>query len=304
VAQIVPSSYRRPGELPNGTKQFQPDGSVACVYDNAGNLHIVWTNFLAVGDVSNNPVLNYQIDAPLMYWSAATGIVDITPSVHDTTIAKPANNFGNLITQPDIGVDANNNPYIIFQQLISEQDSALLYYQHVYGTGSPDGGVTWTEPKDITPGTEFDASFASLADLVDDNLHLTYFSDPLAGNAVRTNHPVIPVAVMYYQYPAIDLTTGVREVPGLLPDAYRLDQNYPNPFNPTTKIQYSIPASSFVTLKVFDVLGREIATLVNGEQGGGSYSADFNATNLADGPYFYRIQAGNFSETKKMMLLK
>jgi hypothetical protein len=293
-----------PGELPTGTTQYQPDRTVACTYDNYGNLHVVWANFLAVGDASNNPELFYQIDAPLSYWSAAAGVVEITPTVHDTSIVKPASQFGNLVTQPDIGVDGNDNPYIIFQQQISEQDTAGVYYQHIYATGSPDGGMTWNEPKDITPGTGFDASFGSMATLVDDNIHLTYFCDPLAGSGIRANHPIIPVTVMYLSHSAVDLTTGVREVPGVQPQAFRLGQNYPNPFNPATKIQYSIPASSFVTLKVFDVLGREVATLVNGEQGAGSYSADFDATNLADGPYFYRIQAGNFSETKKMMLLK
>jgi len=85
---------------------------------------------------------------------------------------------------------------------------------------------------------------------------------------------------------------------------FNVFQNFPNPFNPTTTIKYQIPELSFVTIKVFDVLGSEIATLVNEEKPIGSYEVEFNATSLPSGIYFYRIQAGRFVETKKMILLK
>jgi photosystem II stability/assembly factor-like uncharacterized protein len=83
-----------------------------------------------------------------------------------------------------------------------------------------------------------------------------------------------------------------------------LKQNYPNPFNPTTKINYQIPELSFVTLKVYDVLGNEIATLVSEEKPAGSYEVEFSAMGLPSGIYFYKLQAGSFIETKKMVLLK
>ena len=83
-----------------------------------------------------------------------------------------------------------------------------------------------------------------------------------------------------------------------------LSANYPNPFNPTTKIKYSIPKQSLVTLKVYDDLGKQVQTLVNEVKSIGNYEVNFNASNLASGVYFYRLQAGNFIQTKKMMLLK
>ncbi len=89
-----------------------------------------------------------------------------------------------------------------------------------------------------------------------------------------------------------------------LPDNFTLAQNYPNPFNPATTIKYSIAKQSNVTLKVYDVLGNEIATLVDEEKSTGVYEINFNASNLASGIYFYKIQAGNFVETKKMILLR
>ena len=85
---------------------------------------------------------------------------------------------------------------------------------------------------------------------------------------------------------------------------YGLEQNYPNPFNPSTKIKFSIPEIGHVTLKVYDVLGNEIATLVNEEKQAGSYEIKFDATQLSSGIYFYKLQAGDFVETKKMILLR
>ena len=87
-------------------------------------------------------------------------------------------------------------------------------------------------------------------------------------------------------------------------NSYSLSNNYPNPFNPVTTIKYIIPQRSFVTIKVYDVIGNEIRTLVNEEKPMGTYETEFNATSLSSGVYFYRIQAGDFAQTKKMILLK
>ncbi len=86
--------------------------------------------------------------------------------------------------------------------------------------------------------------------------------------------------------------------------SFILSQNYPNPFNPTTTINYAIPKSSFVTIKVYDLLGNEVAALVSGMKASGNYKVEFNASKLSSGVYFYRIQAGSFVKTKKLILLK
>ena len=105
----------------------------------------------------------------------------------------------------------------------------------------------------------------------------------------------------------LDFVTGVDNENNLVSN-FSLEQSYPNPFNPTTTIKYSIPNSSIVTLKVYNVLGNEVAELVNEEKAAGNYDIDFNASSaaggLASGVYFYKIQAENFVETKKMLLLK
>jgi hypothetical protein len=96
---------------------------------------------------------------------------------------------------------------------------------------------------------------------------------------------------------------SVEEIPGN-PQSYSLEQNYPNPFNPSTKIRFSIPEQGLVTLKVFNLLGEEVASLINTEMSAGSYEADFKGTEISSGIYFYTLTAGNFVSTKKMILLK
>jgi hypothetical protein len=88
------------------------------------------------------------------------------------------------------------------------------------------------------------------------------------------------------------------------PKEFKLEQNFPNPFNPTTKIQYQLPQDAKVTLKVYDILGSEVATLVNEEQEAGYKEIQFNGSNIASGMYVYRLQASNYISTKKMMVVK
>ena len=102
--------------------------------------------------------------------------------------------------------------------------------------------------------------------------------------------------------------TDVNDSKNPIPTEYKLEQNYPNLFNPSTKISWQSPIGSWQTLKVYDVLGNEVATLVNEYRSAGSYEVEFKSTvgsnQLANGVYFYRLQAGDYAETKKMVLLK
>ena len=116
------------------------------------------------------------------------------------------------------------------------------------------------------------------------------------GYAVTANGAMLKVT---------DVVTEVSAVNSIVPSEYSLEQNYPNPFNPTTTINFSIPKSSIVSLKVYDALGKEVATLVNEFKNAGNYSADFTATsNLTSGIYFYTLTSENFTSTKKFMLVK
>ena len=120
---------------------------------------------------------------------------------------------------------------------------------------------------------------------------------------VRTTGSARPALFWLAQYIANN-PMGVGETISGIPSNYRLEQNFPNPFNPTTNIRYTIAKTSRVSLKVFDILGREVRALVNTVQAPGQYTVTLNAQALGSGVYFYRLNAGTFNETKKLMLLK
>ncbi len=104
--------------------------------------------------------------------------------------------------------------------------------------------------------------------------------------------------------PSIEITVDVEKEDNFAPSQFSLAQNYPNPFNPVTKINFSIPQTEEVTLKVYDLLGNEVATLINGEYSAGNYKVTFDGSNLSSGVYFYTLKAGSISATKKLVLMK
>jgi N-acetylneuraminic acid mutarotase len=99
-------------------------------------------------------------------------------------------------------------------------------------------------------------------------------------------------------------TVDVEKQTTVVPTQYELSQNYPNPFNPTTTIRFSVPTSTLLSLKVYNILGQEVATLAEGLHAAGTYNVKWDASNFATGVYFYRLQSNNFAETKKLLLLK
>lgn len=150
---------------------------------------------------------------------------------------------------------------------------------------STNGGLNWTTmtTSGITGITNFD--FVRVGTTV-------------YGYAVTTSGAVIKMS---------ETVTGIESnaVNSVIPIDYKLEQNYPNPFNPTTNINFSLPKSSNVTLKVYDALGKEVATLVDEFRTAGNYTSEFNATsNLTSGIYFYTLTSENFTSTKKLMLVK
>ncbi len=123
----------------------------------------------------------------------------------------------------------------------------------------------------------------------------------IAGGYSAFNNKIVFALARYNSFKITGIENQVSQE---IPSSFLLEQNYPNPFNPSTNIKFVIPKSSFVNLKVYDILGREIATLVNEEKTAGNYKVTFDAKNLASGIYFYRLKAGNYLSVKKMILLR
>jgi len=180
-----------------------------------------------------------------------------------------------------------------------------------YLTYSTNGGETWNEPQKFTPDEPLlDWKYIStpptypVLDVIPYQstiLHFVLQADSLEGNS----NPLILNAQYYhasYETLILDIWNAVENELQFF--NFKLEQNYPNPFNPSTKITYQLPVTGFVTLKVYDVLGKEIATLVNQDKSAGSYEVQFNAAEFPSGIYFYTLKAGDFTQTRKMILLK
>lgn len=105
-------------------------------------------------------------------------------------------------------------------------------------------------------------------------------------------------------YGDTSMLVGINQISTEIPDQFSLFQNYPNPFNPSTKIRFALPKNEFVNLKVYDVLGKEVETIINEELNTGTFEVDWNSVNYPSGVYYYKLSAGDYSETKKMVLIK
>lgn len=150
---------------------------------------------------------------------------------------------------------------------------------------SVNNGLTWTsmQTAGVTGLNHFDFNKV-------DNI--------ICGYAVSSSGSVIKLQ------DSVLLLTNTKSITSEIPSDFKLYQNYPNPFNPTTNIKYQVAKNNFVTLKVYDILGKELATLVNEYQKAGTYEIQFSNNHVSSGNYFYRIETGSFTDVKRMVLIK
>ena len=214
------------------------------------------------------------------------------------------------------------NKYM-FQELSSNEQGFVGYWQFNEGdgdiaydktanenNGSLRGGASWIESSAPIKPSWLSATPDSGICLPNSSMEIEILFDATELDSgdfygsliIDSNDPINPSFIVPVHL-KVEAVVGVENELNV-PTVYELYQNYPNPFNPTTIIKYAVLKTSKVSLALFTILGEEIATLVNEEKTAGNYEVEFNASNLPSGVYFYRLQAGEFISTKKMMLLK
>jgi hypothetical protein len=206
---------------------------------------------------------------------------------------------------PQFSGEPGNSPINIFSQG-GEQNK---YYYDIYFAGSEDGGKNWIEPS-LLVNVPYEANYwVNISGIAyyDKNensvdINYIYYYDEIPGAAMLGENSFGTNCTWKYNV----LTPGIIYVhdENISAVDFNLMQNYPNPFNPSTVISYQLPVSSDVTLKVYDIIGKKIATLVNEYTLAGKYEVEFNASTLPSGVYFYQLKAGSYVSTKKMILLK
>ena len=315
----------RPGTYPNFENFGQVHGNIA----NDGTMHITDNgySFAVYGEDTLVSSAGIYWNSRDREWIAFTDEMIDTNIYSSTNYERPGNGFGAAYPVPVISEDGNKvvilwqgpeysaEPYLEENLNLWEattENPAVLHYTDLYYVWSGDGGKTFTEPEKV-PGAaqqmvqeSYPAPYQFLIEDETDQVtvHYVYMVDAIPGTSLfDNNNSASNESYWVYDSFVVDIPVGVEDGETLVTN-YSLEQNYPNPFNPSTTIEFNLQEKSFVSLKVYDVLGKEVATLVNGVQEAGANEVTFNASDLASGMYIYKLEAGNFSSAKKMMLLK
>jgi hypothetical protein len=226
--------------------------------------------------------------------SAGAGVaVTLSGSQETPPVATNASGSASVYLNPDLSVTYNETVTGLTPTAAHFHDSPVGVaggvVKNISFTNNTASG-TWTSSDASQPLTDL-----LLKELVKGRLYLNAHTTTNPGGEIRGQ----------VTGPDARATSVERITTGQVPTNYRLDQNYPNPFNPSTEISFQLSAVSNVKLKVFDLLGREVATLIDGVREPGAYKVSFNASSLTSGVYFYTLQAdGATIQTKKMLLLK
>ncbi len=190
-------------------------------------------------------------------------------------------------------------------------NSGPIYYTDIYFSWSSDGGATWEAPAILKGDADVMEQYPYLARRIafqgdQATMHYMYQEDAVPGAGIFGTQVAGQNDLSddtRWLYDSFTWTiVGVED--DIVVNDFTLEQNYPNPFNPSTTINYTLSERSVVTLKVYDVLGNEVASLVNTTQEAGKYDIKFDAAKLSSGLYIYTLNAGNFTSSRKMMLLK
>jgi hypothetical protein len=290
---------------------------VSTIYDNNDSLHFVFS----ARSVEDDSL--FWFASAIMHWSKETGMTIVNS---DTMIGwhsqYDAGAFRMMADRPSLGIDPSTGYlYCVFVGNTPGDTSAAAWPNgDLYATSSCDEGATWGPAVNLTnspsigctPGNCDDDDYPSLAEIVDDNLHILYVNDKDAGGIPQTEGSWTLNPMLYLKIPktSVPCVVGVEEeeIP-VLPAFYTLSQNVPNPFGTGTTIAYTLPVKSGVALSVYDITGREVVSLLEEEMGAGYHTLrwdgkDNSGNSVSAGVYFYRLQASDFTQTRKLVVLR
>lgn len=272
------------------------------------NTPIIW-NGNVYSSLHNGAVTLNDGTFPYGYWDgimtitmgtkAASGGGSWTHSAISSLHADAAdNNDVGEIWQSEIGVHTGTGSFAV---VALDQAVTVSGEQDMVGFFSADGGATWAETfrEDMVTigfptGTGLFSAMSPWLNRVGDDI--------IADVVLLGDNGGIVNTTLYHTQVLVG-TVGIKDNPNV-PREVKLSQNYPNPFNPTTNISFELQNASDVSLKVYNAIGQEVATLVNGQINSGVHTINFNGENLSSGVYFYTLKAGNFTQTNKMLLVK
>ncbi|NOS85467.1 MAG: T9SS type A sorting domain-containing protein [Ignavibacteria bacterium] len=221
------------------------------------------------------------------------------------------------VSHPSIAFSSNSSVMVcVYSSPLKDTTSYGFHYNYIYSNFSTDNGSTWSTPYEIqcsvpyislaNPGNDqIYPSVSKTGNLVN-RFYITYSLSAFPGSAsfTNTNTPKGKVYQIFKYFCPTGGGFGITTISSEIPKSYLLEQNYPNPFNPKTIIRFDILKTSDVKITIFDITGREVQRLVRQKLNAGKYSVDFDSGNLSSGVYFYSIIAGDFIQTKKMVLVK
>jgi hypothetical protein len=289
-----------PSPIVIGSDTFAIWGSIDFVYLN--NQPVV---VMALQKI-NRPLSNDG--AAIGFWSRATGVVLAVPRNAVQGIVDSLNRPQSRHLSMGYPVIGISGQYIVvgFQAFMRDTSLHGFNYSDVFWIFSIDGGRNWFHPENLTSTQLLDERYPSIsrwnnggAAMAEGNL--VWQEDPEPGSHIADGAPVSRSKQVFSRRRVI---WNSADENNQKPYEFFLHQNYPNPFNPTTQIGFRIADYGLVSLKVYDVLGREVATLVNEVKELGQYEVQFDANNLSSGVYFYRLTSGNVSATQKLVLMK
>jgi hypothetical protein len=285
------------------------NGSCDVIMDAAGNYY--WA-FNSLGPsrmyVNGRLMVGKNATDPQIIAGTHTSPVNPIPQIPDEMVAQA---FMANFDHPCFAL-SDDQQYIFISYSVPFANDTLNTFNkmHIFYQYAKTSDMIFSAPIQVTNSgpTSFDERYASINRVAPNQggyytVYIVYQKDPQPGSfAFSDNAPESRASLIFRKITDATLI-GIRNNNETVKE-YRLEQNYPNPFNPTTNITYSIPKETFVNIKVYDVLGKEIMTLVNGRESAGTKVVVVDASNLPSGIYFYTINAGSFSDTKKMVLVK